>query len=381
MSPAAGGGFDDTRAATLMRRALELAALARGCTSPNPMVGAVVVAGGEIVGEGYHHRAGEAHAEVNALADAGEAARGATCYVTLEPCRHTGRTGPCTSALIDAGVARVVIGALDPNPEMAGSSVALLRDAGIDVEHGILAEQCHALNASYEHWMTTQRPLVVLKLATSLDGRIATASGASKWITGPEARRRVHALRAEVDAVMVGSGTARADDPRLNVRDAPAPGGQPARVVVDSGLTVPASARLFDDATGGPALIATTATADDPRLAAYEARGARVLSLPQQQGHVGLVALMTTLGGLSPDPVTSVLVEGGGGLGAALLEAGLVDRLHLFLAPMLLGGDGVAAIGPLGLPTPGDAGRWVVESLERVGEDVELVARPAPDRG
>ncbi len=340
------------------------------------MVGSVIVADDVIVGEGYHHQAGEPHAEVNALREAGERARGATAYVTLEPCRHTGRTGPCTRALLDAGISRVVVGALDPNPEMAGRSIALLREAGLEVEHGVLAQECHALNEVYEHWMLTGRPWVTVKLAASLDGRIATASGASRWITGPAARRRVHELRADVDAVMVGSGTALADDPRLDVRDALAPGGQPRRIVVDSGLRVPPGSRLFDATIAPPAMLATTAAGGDSRLVPWLERGAQVLSLPAVDGKVDLCALLDALGALRPDPVCSVLVEGGGGLTAALMRAGLVDRLHLFMAPILLGGDGLPAVGPLALQAPADARRWRIDSTARVGDDLELTLTP-----
>ncbi len=252
-----------------MERALELAARGRGTTSPNPMVGAVVVRDGQIVGEGWHVRAGEPHAEVNALTDAGDAARGADLYVTLEPCCFTGRTGPCTEAVIAAGVRRVVVAAEDPNPRVAGGGVARLREAGLEVVEGVLDDASHALNEIFDHWVLARRPWVELKLATSLDGRIAAASGASRWITGAPARRRVHERRAALDAVMVGRRTASVDDPTLTVRDAPAPSGDPIRVVVDSRLEVPLSARLYTTASPDrPVVVGTAVDTTDPRAVA-----------------------------------------------------------------------------------------------------------------
>ena len=364
-----------------MARALALAAEGCGATSPNPMVGCVLVRDGEVVGEGHHPRAGEPHAEVFALRAGGERARGATAYVTLEPCNHHGRTPPCTEALLAAGVARVVVAAGDPNPLVAGRGLDRLRAAGVAVTTGVLAAEAHALNEAFERWITTRRPFVTLKLATSLDGRIAARTGASRWITGPAARARVHRMRADADAVLVGSGTALADDPRLTPRGVPGPWRPPLRVVVDSRLRVPPSALAYDPSAPGGALVATALPPDAPAARALEARGVTVWSLPSADGRVDLPALLDRLGARSPDAVTSVLVEGGGVLAAALLEAGRVDKLVLHMAPLLIGGDGLPAIGPLGLAAPADGPRWRIARFERVAPDdadLELVAYPRP---
>ncbi|MGM0577481.1 MAG: bifunctional diaminohydroxyphosphoribosylaminopyrimidine deaminase/5-amino-6-(5-phosphoribosylamino)uracil reductase RibD [Myxococcota bacterium] len=363
-----------------MERALDLARRGRGTTSPNPMVGAVVVRDGVCVGEGFHVRAGGPHAEVHALREAGADARGADMYVTLEPCNHRGRTGPCTEAILRAGVARVILGAGDPNPQVCGSGVARLREGGVEVITGVLAEECHALNEIFEHWITTGRPLVVLKLAATLDGRIAARTGASRWITGPEARREVHRMRARLDAVMVGSGTALADDPRLTARGVDdEAGGDPLRIVVDSGLAVPTTARLFEGAGAPGVLVATARPDDDPGAEVRRSLGAEVWSLPSPDGRVDVTALIDRLGARIPRPVTSVLVEGGSGLATALLRAGRVDRLITFLAPRLMGSDGVPAVGSLGVDTPDEAPGFVVDRVRRVGADVEIVARPGQD--
>ena len=352
-----------------MARALALAELGRGSTRPNPMVGAVVVSDGQVVGEGHHVRAGEPHAEIHALKDAGEAARGATVYVTLEPCCFRGRTGPCTEALIEAGVSRVVVGAPDPNPRVAGGGVARLREAGLEVTTGVLEDPCWELNVAFNHWVTTGRPLVVLKLATSLDGRIAAATGASQWITGAHARREVHAMRAHLDAIMVGSGTAIADNPRLTARDVPTPGGQPVRVLVDGQLRVPPTAALYD--TPGEVIVATTVSSGEV-AESLRASGAELLTLHEGGSHVDMVGLLEALGSREPNPITSVLVEGGSGLSTALIEADLVDRLHLFIAPTLMGGDGLAALGSLGVSHPDDAPRFEVLHVQTLGDDLEV---------
>lgn len=358
-----------------MARAMELAERGRGATRPNPMVGAVLVADGEVVGEGYHQRAGEAHAEIHALGAAGEAARGATAYVTLEPCCYHGRTGPCTEALIEAGVARVVAGAIDPNPKVAGQGLERLQAAGIEVSRSVLADACWEMNVVFNHWVTTGRPLVVLKLATTLDGRIAAAGGASQWITGEDARREVHAMRAHLEGVMVGSGTALADDPRLTAREVETPGGQPTRILVDGSLRVPTSAQLFSDE--GEVIVAT-ASGDEQAIAARRAAGATVLSLEGDEGRVDLAALLDALGGHEPEPITGLLVEGGGGLAGALLEADLVDRLHLFVAPTFMGGDGISAVGSLGVTHPDEAPRFDVLRLNTLGDDIEIVLSRRP---
>lgn len=361
-----------------MERALSLAALGRYTTHPNPRVGAVLVRDGAVVGEGFHARAGEPHAEVRALRAAGERARGADMYVSLEPCDHQGRTGPCTQAIIRAGVRRVFVAAIDPNPRVAGRGVARLRAAGIEVTTGVLGDRAHALNRSFERWVTTGQPWVTLKLATSLDGRIAARTGASRWITGEEARAEVHVSRAEHDAVMVGIGTAIADDPRLSVRGVAglAPGlppRQPARVVVDSRGRLDLGARVLEGAHEGARVIVATAGAPADRATQLRAAGAEVLALPRSDDRVDLRALM---GALGEREITSVLVEGGGTLAAALVQADLVDELQIFCAPLLLGGDGLGALGSLGVDHPSEAPRFAIDSVTSLGGDLRIIAHP-----
>jgi len=328
-----------------MRRALALAERGRRTVSPNPLVGCVLLRDGQVVGEGWHVRAGEPHAEAVALRAAGSLAHGATCCVTLEPCTHTGRTGPCTTALLQAGVARVVVALADPNPVAAGGA-ALLRAAGVDVEIGCLAEEAAEQNRVFLHGLATGRPHVVLKAAVSVDGRIAAADGTSRWITGPSARRRAHELRAEVDAVVVGSGTVLADDPRLTARLDDAPDvAQPLRVVLDGRGRVPASARALGER-------------------AWHVTGPRAHDLP------GL------LDELWAADVRSVLVEGGAAVAAAFVRAGLVDELHAHVAPLLLGEAGLPLLTGDGIDTLEVAPRFHTVAVERAGNDVLLELRP-----
>jgi diaminohydroxyphosphoribosylaminopyrimidine deaminase/5-amino-6-(5-phosphoribosylamino)uracil reductase len=336
-----------------MRRALELARRARGRTSPNPLVGAVVVREGLLVGEGYHQRAGTPHAEVQALAAAGERARGATVYVTLEPCAHHGRTPPCTEALIAAGVRRVVAAMIDPNPRVAGRGLAALEAAGIATQVGLLENEARQLNETYLHYITTGRPFVVLKWAMTLDGKIATSAGDSRWISNRASRRLGHRLRDEYDAVMVGVGTVLRDDPRLTARlsefgEVPPEGTerQPLRVVVDSQARTPPTAQVLRPHGGPPTLVAVLDQAPAARRAALREAGAEVLVLPERGGRVDLVALMEALGRRE---VTSVLVEGGGTLHAGMLAAGLGDKVVAFIAPKIAGG----AAAPTPVEGPG----------------------------
>jgi diaminohydroxyphosphoribosylaminopyrimidine deaminase/5-amino-6-(5-phosphoribosylamino)uracil reductase len=314
-----------------MGRALELAA--RGTPSPNPHVGAVVVSGGKIVGEGWHERAGEAHAEVMALEKAGKAASGATMYVTLEPCNHHGRTPPCTEAIIAAKIARVVVGCLDPNPHVEGGGVTLLRERKIDVVVGVREQEAQKIIAPWVKFVTTGLPFVTLKLALSLDGRIATRSGHSKWVTGQDARARVHALRAEHDAVGIGVGTALADDPRLTVREAPGP--SPMRVVFDTKLRLPLDAHLVTTAAEIPTLVIASVDAPADLEQALTTRGVEVVRVPPSpEGRVNLHAAMQMLAGRG---VVTLMIEGGAELAGSVLAARLVDELHAFIAPILLG--------------------------------------------
>jgi diaminohydroxyphosphoribosylaminopyrimidine deaminase/5-amino-6-(5-phosphoribosylamino)uracil reductase len=347
------GGFqaEDFR---WMGRALELAERGAGLTSPNPMVGAVIVAAGCAVGEGFHARAGGPHAEIEALAQAGSAARGATLYVTLEPCNHTGRTPPCADAVRGAGIRRVVAAMADPNPHVVGGGTVALSCAAIEVALGCRERDALLLNRVFLVAAHRGRPHVTLKWAATLDGKIADRQGASRWITGPGARLEAHRLRSHADAVIVGIGTALADDPALDVRLGIPWSREPLRVVVDSRARLPLSSRVIRGSEGngspGRAVVAVTDAADPERLAALEARGVTVLRCKADDGRVDISDLLARLGELG---ATGILVEGGGGLAGAFLEAGVVDRIVAFSAPVLLGGTTApGALGGLGLSLP-----------------------------
>lgn len=354
-----------------MERALELARQADHATSPNPMVGAVVVRDGQVVAEGFHARAGAPHAEAEALARAGELARGGDLYVTLEPCCTSGRTGPCTELIVAAGIKRVHASILDPNPKVNGRGVARLRAAGIEVRLGEGELPARRLIEAYSLWVTAHIPFVTLKLATTLDGKVAAAGGDSRWITGEEARRRAHLLRRRHDAVMVGVGTVLADDPELTVRHGLGEGRAPARVVVDSRLRTPTSARLLCDRSA-PALIAAAAPLRQPEAGRLRAAGAELLELEGEDGMVSLRALLEELGRRE---MTSVLVEGGPTLAGRLVADRLVNRVVLFLAPLVVGGqEALSAIGGPGARRLGDGWRLRWDAVERVGDDLCLVA-------
>ena len=324
-----------------MRRALALARRGEGLTRPNPPVGAVLVARGKKIGEGFHRIAGGPHAEVVALLDAGKAARGATLYVTHEPSSTWGRTPPCTDAILAAGIARVVVGATDPNPTHAGRGLDLLRHKGLAVTAGICRAEAETLIAPFAKHQLTGRPFVTLKLAQTLDGRIADPAGASRWITSPAARERVQALRRRADAVMVGGETVRTDDPSLLPR--PDAGRCPLRVIVTASGRLPPRAQVLCDTRAGCTVVAT-AQAGARRLARTKT-AAKCWTLPARGGQIDLAALLQKLGGCG---VLHVLCEGGGRLAAGLLRAGLVDELQLFIAPKLLGGDATPSVGPAG---------------------------------
>lgn len=364
-----------TRDAAYMRQAIGLARRGLGRTSPNPPVGAVVVAGGRVVGRGWHHRPGAAHGEAAALVEAGRRARGATLYVTLEPCNHHGRTGPCTEAILAAGVRRVVFGARDPNPEVRGGGAARLRRAGLEVLGGVAAPACEALIAPFTSLVRRGRPLVTLKLAASLDGRIATRTGASRWISGPAARQLVHRWRDEMDAVMVGIGTVLADDPRLTCRRRG--GRDPLRVIVDSRLRLPLTAHVLTK-KAAPGTLLASVTSQGRKLAALRARGATVLPLPGRDGRVSLRRLLRALGRRG---IASVLLEGGATLAAAALRDGLVDRVCVFLAPTLIGGDGRPLLASLGVDRLRAAPRLRWRAVERLGDDWLLCAEVEGRRG
>ncbi|MGH7722372.1 MAG: bifunctional diaminohydroxyphosphoribosylaminopyrimidine deaminase/5-amino-6-(5-phosphoribosylamino)uracil reductase RibD [Candidatus Dormibacteria bacterium] len=356
----------DESDAALMDRALAEAALADFATSPNPMVGAVVTRDGLIVGVGHHTRAGEAHAEVVALNAAGEAARSADLYVTLEPCATWGRTPPCVDAVIAARPRRVIVAMLDPNPAVAGRGIAALQAAGLLVEVGLGEAEAERLNRFYLTHMRTGRPFVTAKFAASLDGRIATRTGASRWISSAAARRQAHRLRHRHDAVLVGATTLLRDDPALTVRLNEGAARQPLRVVVDSRLRTPAAARLFD--AGGAVLIATTAAAPAERAAALRSAGAEVLVLPAREGQVDLLALLRDLG---ERQILSVLAEGGAAVLGSLRDLGLIDSVVAILAPRLIGGAAApAAIGGEGAASLAEAVDLVDLEVERLGGDL-----------
>jgi diaminohydroxyphosphoribosylaminopyrimidine deaminase/5-amino-6-(5-phosphoribosylamino)uracil reductase len=358
-----------------LARARELALRGRGRVSPNPLVGAVLLRDGATIAEGWHEGPGRPHAEAMALAGAGAAARGATCVCTLEPCSHHGRTPPCADALVAAGVARVVIGLLDPLERERARGAEVLRAAGIEVAvaEGEEARACAELVAPFLTWAVEGRPHVLLKLATSLDGKIATAGGESRWITGPEARRLVHRWRADADAVAVGLGTALADDPLLSARDVEGPVRQPARIVLDTGARLPLGSALVRDAAAAPVIVVAGEGAPQERVAALRAAGVDVALVPGDDRPARLRAGMRALGERG---IQSVLVEGGAELAAGLLEAGTVDRVAWFVAPMLIGGRAApSAVGGAGAATLAAAPRLADLACEPVGADVLLTGR------
>lgn len=363
---------DPTQDETFMRAALDEARKGLGHTSPNPAVGCVLVRRGEIVARGHHRAAGLPHAEVEALAafDRSDAA-GTTLYVNLEPCCHQGRTGPCTDAIVAAGIREVVVGMIDPNPLVNGRGVARLREAGLDVRTGVLAKECARLNEAFARWVTAGRPHVTLKAAVSLDGRIAAATGEPRWISGEESRAEVHRMRGLVDAVLVGAGTVLADDPLLTTRPAAGATARTGRrVVLDTRLRVPPSARVLSPVPGAPPT--TVYTAEDVSEAAARAlaeAGAAIVRVPRAAG--GGVDLGAALRDLAKAGVTSVLVEGGARVFTAFLEARAVDRIAIFVAPKLLGNASAGVLGALPAPvTLADVG------IRRLGDDVMFEGTP-----
>jgi diaminohydroxyphosphoribosylaminopyrimidine deaminase/5-amino-6-(5-phosphoribosylamino)uracil reductase len=353
-----------------MRRALQLAALARGRTSPNPMVGAVVVRDGMIIGEGWHHRAGTPHAEIHALSEAGELARGATIYVTLEPCSHFGRTGPCADAIIKAGLKKAVVAMTDPNPLVSGNGLRRLQEHGIEVIDGVLAKEAAKLNEAFIKWISVKMPFGVLKTAMTLDGKIASFTGQSKWITDVPARQYVHSLRNTYDGILTGIGTVLADNPELTVRYM-ADGRNPIRIIVDSRGRIPLDAKVITDGLA-PTIIAVTKAASEDKIRALEAVGAEVLIVPDLGGKVNIHALFKSL---AEKNITSVLIEAGAEINAACLKANVVDKLYWFIAPKIIGGKSAPS------PVSGEGIKEMSKALEledfaqhTVGNDILINA-------
>jgi diaminohydroxyphosphoribosylaminopyrimidine deaminase / 5-amino-6-(5-phosphoribosylamino)uracil reductase len=351
-----------------MRAALSLARRGLGRTSPNPCVGAVIVKKGEIIGQGYHRRAGGPHAEILALEGAGKAARGANLYVTLEPCCHFGRTPPCVEAILQAGIKRVFVAATDLNPKVRGKGMAKLRAAGIAVHSGLLEAEANALNETYNKYIATGLPFVTLKLASSLDGKIATRTGESRGITGEAARRFVHRLRAGQDAILVGTETVLKDNPELTVRSGR--GADPRRIILDTKGRIPLSAKVFAPSVPPPILV-TTPLSKAAYRKALSAAGVEVLVLPAGAGRVDLTTLLTAL---AEREITSLLVEGGGKIAAGFLEAGLVDKVCFIFAPLIIGGENAPlAVAGEGIARLREAWRLSGVRYQRLGSDLAVI--------
>jgi diaminohydroxyphosphoribosylaminopyrimidine deaminase/5-amino-6-(5-phosphoribosylamino)uracil reductase len=355
-----------------MRRAIELAQRGRGWTNPNPMVGAVIVKDGRIIGEGYHARCGELHAERNAIASLTESAEGATLYVTLEPCCHYGKTPPCTEAILAQKIARVVIGSRDPNPMVSGKGAAILRAAGVQVEEDFLREECDRLNPVFFHYITTRLPYVVMKYAMTADGKIATKTGASQWITGSQARAQVHELRHHYMGIMCGIGTVLADDPMLNVRLENKK--NPVRIICDSRLRIPPDSRICRSADEIRTIVACGSLQSDndiqEKAGLLRKLGIEILPVPDAEGRVDLKKLMKVLGKMGID---SILLEGGGELNDSALRAGIVREVRVYLAPKLFGGrTAKTPVSGIGIDLPKEAAQMELMAISRIGEDVLL---------
>ena len=348
-----------------MKRALRLAEAGRGRTSPNPVVGAVLVKRGEVVGEGYHAKIGEAHAEIVALRQAGEKARGAVLYLNLEPCTHYGKTPPCVPQVIKAGLKRAVIGMEDPNPLVNGKGIELLRKSGLDVKLGVLGKECQRLNEAFCKYIVKREPFVVLKVAATLDGKIATRNGDSKWISGEAARRFVHRLRDQVDGVLVGIGTVLKDDPLLTARMKE--GREPYRIVLDSRLKIPEEAKVFEHSPS-EVILATTGSAPHEKIERLEKRGVRVLIVDSKEGRVDLRSCLSKLGEIG---MMNLLVEGGSQVNGSFLDEGLIDKFLLFLSPRWVGDPQALGIfGGRGVSTLKEAIGLKEIKTKRIGEDI-----------
>lgn len=348
-----------------MQLALRLAAQGRGQVAPNPMVGAVIVKDGQIIGKGYHQKYGKPHAERNALAACTADPKGATIYVTLEPCCHHGKQPPCTDAIIAAGISRVVIGSPDPNPLVAGKGIVILQNHGIEVTTGVLTDECNQINKEFFHYIQTDTPYVTMKYAMTADGKIAAYTGNARWITGESARRHTHRERGFSGAIMVGVGTVLADDPLLTCRIEG--GSNPLRIVCDTHLRTPLRSQIAQTAKEVPTLIATCCTDEAQHLPYIEA-GCQILTLPQTDGHVDLPTLIKHLG---EQKISSLIIEGGAALNWSALSAGIVQRVQTYIAPKLLGGAAAKTpVGGLGFPDPNRAVKLINSVITRLGDDI-----------
>jgi len=351
-----------------MKEALELAKKGYGQTSPNPMVGAVIVSNGQIVGRGWHKKAGGPHAEINAIADAKDRTKGSTIYVTLEPCNHHGRTPPCTQAILAAGIARVVCAMADPNPGVAGGGADFLSSRGIEVKMDVCRDEALRLNEFFIQYIKTRRPFVLLKCASTLDGKIAAFTGDSKWVTGPESRARVHEIRNGVDAILVGINTVKTDDPSLTTRLKTGRGKDPVRVILDTSLCMPETAKMLHQRSDALTLIATGNDIDMDKAARLEKKGVKILHLPDNQTRgIDLNALLDQLGQME---IASLLVEGGSRVAGSFLRGALVDKICFFYAPKILAGEGIpicSGPGPRSM-----ASALLVKNMEteKIGDDI-----------
>lgn len=353
-----------------MRLALKLAQKGRGFVSPNPLVGALIVKGGQIIGRGYHQHYGGNHAEVNALLDAGENAAGATLYVTLEPCCHEGKTPPCIDSILEHRIKRVIVGTVDSNPLVSCRGVNYLQSKGIEVTTGIMEKECRELNEGFFHYMETGRPFVTLKYAQTLDGRIATAAGQSRWISSPAALKFAHRLRAEHDAVLVGSGTVLQDNPELTVRHVR--GRNPLRVIVNKKLEIPLNSKILANTTKAKTLIATTKKVDDHRFKLFQKSGAEIITVAaDKNGNVDLKKLLMILAGRN---ISSVLVEGGAQIITSVLRNNLANRLVTIIAPKILG-EGISAVGDLHIASLASVKKLSIQKIKKIGPDIMIDSR------
>jgi diaminohydroxyphosphoribosylaminopyrimidine deaminase/5-amino-6-(5-phosphoribosylamino)uracil reductase len=351
-----------------MKMALACAERGRGYASPNPMVGAVVVKNGRVVGRGWHRSVGGPHAEVNAINDAGYEAKGSTIYVTLEPCNHTGRTPPCTEKIIDSGIRHVVVAMKDPNPDVKGGGIKRLKENGITVSSGICEDEAKKLNEIFIKYTRTKKPFVILKCASTLDGRIATRTGDSKWVTGVESRKHVHEIRHHVDGIMVGIDTIKCDDPSLTTRIEGKEGLDPTRIILDTRLSIHEDARVLNSDSKSDTIIITGLSISDDKTASVERNGIKVIRAPEKEGLIDLNALMGILGDMG---ITSILIEGGSRVINSALSAGIADKICFFYAPKILGGDnGVPVSRGEGPDLMSDAIQVKNMQVKRFGDDI-----------